>query len=202
MGGEVILTTLAVLLLWGLLGLVAASVMKSIWAVPRWPVFCCAFIGAFVTLALASYNAGPVPPERQYSAPELCLEERRWVDVIAYATEFGAARGLTFHGGANAYEGAGLNIALLKEGGLFRSTEIALNVFSHPIERGKSYFWATTREKLTPADAELAKQFEAGLLKFSCERTSAFHPLRTLRVQVDGGARGGGASSVGNREVS
>jgi hypothetical protein len=168
MGGEVILFTFAVLFLWGLIGLVVASVIKSIWSLPSWPVFCCALIGATVTLALADSAAGPVPAERQYSGPRFCLDEKRWDDVIAYAQSFGAARGLTFGGGANELKGAGLNIALLKKGGLFSRTEVALYVNSHPVERGDSYFVAITREKLTPADVALAKQFEAGLLRFSC----------------------------------
>lgn len=129
------------------------------------------FIGVTPLLLIILTSActyEPVPPEREYRGPEFCLDERRWEDVIAYTKDFGAARGLRYAGGANEHEGAGLNIGLLKGGSWFREEEIALYVMSDPFDRRKSDLVAVTREKLTPADATLAKQFEAGLLKFSC----------------------------------
>jgi hypothetical protein len=71
-------------------------------------------------------------------------------------------------GGANEYEGAGLNIARLKGGNLFQKETISLYVMSNPFDRRKAEFFAMTRENLTPADTALARRFQAGLSNFAC----------------------------------
>jgi hypothetical protein len=123
-------------------------------------------------LALVSVVIGctaeELPPERGYKGGEFCLDESRWADVINYTKEFGSARGFKFAGGANAYEGAGLNIALLKGGNLFQQETIGLYVVSNPFDRRKAEFFAITRETLTSADTALARRFQAGLSQFAC----------------------------------
>jgi hypothetical protein len=119
-------------------------------------------------LMIAACTAEEVPAERQYKSGDFCLDERRWEEVIEYAREFGSARGLTFAGGANEYEGAGLNIALLDGGNFFQEPTIGLHIMSNPFDRRKAELFAITREKLTPADTALARKFQAGLSRFSC----------------------------------
>lgn len=121
-----------------------------------------------VVMMLPGCTAEKVPPDRKYSGREFCLDEQRWDAVIAYTQEFGRSRGFSYAGGENQYEGAGLTIVLSKGRSLFRQTAIAFHVRSDFFDRQKARFFAITRERMTPAETSLARQFEAGLERFSC----------------------------------
>lgn len=110
-----------------------------------------------------------IPPERLLAKNDLCLEKEKWAAVVDYSREFGERTGFRLEGGAESFEGKGLNVALLKGGSRFRGHELALWVTSDPFRDRTANFSAISKEVMTDSERALARSYLQGVVQLGCE---------------------------------
>ena len=120
---------------------------------------------------LSACSNEDIPPERLLAQNDLCLEREKWVAVVDYTREFGARNGFRLEGGAESFEGEGLNVALLKGGSWFGGPELALWVTSDPFRDRTANFSAISRETMTDSDRALARSYLQGVMQLACKAT-------------------------------
>ncbi|WP_162888010.1 hypothetical protein [Sphingomonas mesophila] len=118
---------------------------------------------------LSACSNRDIPPDRLLTQNDLCLERAEWAAVIDYTREFGARHGFRLEGGAESFEGEGLNVALLKGGSWFGRPELALWVTSDPFKDRAASFSAISKAVMTDSERALARTYLQGIVRLGCQ---------------------------------
>ena len=119
-------------------------------------------------LLLSACNNEDIPPERLLAQDNLCLGREKWTAVSEYSREFAVRHGFRLEGGAERFEGEGLNVALLKDGNWFGGPELAFWVTSDPFRERTANFSAISRETMTDRERALAQSYLKGVVQLGC----------------------------------
>ena len=122
---------------------------------------------------LSACSNEDIPPERLLAQNDLCLDREKWAAVIDYSREFGAKHDFRLEGGAESFEGEGLNVALLKGGSWFDGPELTLWVTSDPFRDRTANFSAISRAVMKDSERALARNYLQGVVQLGCKTTSS-----------------------------
>ena len=121
-----------------------------------------------VPMLLSACTNEDIPPDRLMSRNGICLEPQNWARVVDYTRQFGIRHDLQFEGGAERFDGEGLNVAAILDERWFNGPDFALWMTSDSFRKNAANFSAISAETMTADQRALAERYLSGLEKLEC----------------------------------